>query len=61
MSNDIDALTSISTKFAQFVSENVHHIVCILDRSGTYYGMGIIVLPTNVTERPEEINKDCQE
>ena len=30
MSNDIDALTSISTKFAQFVSENVHHMCAYL-------------------------------
>ena len=40
MSNDIDVLTSISTKFAQFVSDNVDHNVCILDVSGIYYWYG---------------------
>ena len=54
MSSDTDVLTSISTEFAQFVFDNVDHIVCILDRSGTFHGMGIIVCSTIVTESPEE-------
>ena len=56
---------SISTKFTQFVSDNVEYSVCELDGSGTFHGMGIIVCLTNVTKNARgentEINKDFQE
>ena len=54
MSCGTDVLTSISTKFAQFVSDNVDHNVSKLNGSGTFQCMGIIVCLTNVTESPEE-------
>ena len=54
MSSDTDVLSSASTKFAQFVSNNVDHNVCTLYGSGTLHGMGMIVCSNNVTESPED-------
>ena len=52
MSSDAFVLTSISTKLAQFISDNADHNVCTVGRSGTFRGMGITVCSTNVTESP---------
>ena len=54
ISSDTDVLTSISTEFTQFVSDNVAHNVCTFDGSGTFRGIGIIAFSTNVTESPNE-------
>ena len=54
ISSDTDVLTSISTEFTQFVSDNVDHNVCTFDGSGTFRGIGIIAFSTNVTESPNE-------
>ena len=54
ISSDTDVLTSISTEFTQFVSDNVDHNVCTFDESGTFCGIGIIAFSTNVTESPNE-------
>ena len=54
ISSDTDVLTSISTEFTQFVSDNVDYNVCTFDGSGTFRGIGIIAFSTNVTESPNE-------
>ena len=60
ISSDTDVLTSISTEFTQFVSDNVDHNVCTFDGSGTFrvevvhFVHFIIAFSTNVTESPNE-------
>ena len=54
MSSDTDVFASISTEFAEFVSDNVNLNVCTLDGSGTFHAMGIIVCWTNMTEGPDK-------